>query len=395
MKLLTIILFLVTQIIYAQVPPDTDAMLFGDVKDAETGEHIPFVNVVVKGTTIGTSTDATGHYMFSDLPLGEITIVASALGYKTQSKTVVMQKNKSKELFFLMEVDAIMTEQVVISANRNEISRKDAPVIVSAITPKHLEAIESNSVADGLNFTPGLRVESNCQNCGFTQLRMNGLEGAYSQILVNSRPVFSGLAGVYGLEQIPAEMIERIEVVRGGGSAIFGGNAIAGTVNIITKDPINNTFQASVKGTALGIGTSKSNKIAYGKKLNFNGAIVSDNRKSGIFIFGLHDEQDPWDANNDGFTEKVKLINTSAGFQAYYKPSDLTRIAVEYHNLSEYRRGGDRLDYLPHEANIAEMIRHNNNSGGLTFETYTNKESMDKVTEINPNIQVERKNPKQ
>ena len=377
MKYITIIVLFISQIGFSQ---NTDAMLFGDVKDAETGEHIPFVNIVIEGTTIGTSTDATGHYMFSDLPLGEITIVASALGYKPQKKKIICQKNQSKEVFFILKVDAIMTEQVVVSASRNEISRKDAPVIVSAITPKHLEAIESNSVADGLNFTPGLRVESNCQNCGFTQLRMNGLEGAYSQILVNSRPVFSGLAGVYGLEQIPSEMIERIEVVRGGGSAIFGGNAIAGTVNIITKDPINNTFQASVKGTAIGLGTPKSNNIAYGKKVDFNGAIVSDNRKAGIFIFGLHNEQDPWDANNDGFTEKVKLINTSAGFQTYYKLTNLTRISAEYHNLTEYRRGGDRLNNLPHDANIAEMIRHNNNSGGLTFETYTNKKSMDKLS---------------
>ena len=155
---------------FSQTPPaGSDAMLFGDVKDAETGEHIPFANIVVKGTTIGTSTDATGHFMFTDLPEEEITIVASALGYKSQSKIITPKENKSQELYFVLKVDAIMTEQVVVSASRNEISRKDAPVIVSAITPKHLEAIESNSFADGLNFTPGLRVESNCQNCGFRQ----------------------------------------------------------------------------------------------------------------------------------------------------------------------------------------------------------------------------------
>jgi len=378
-KLFTSILLLSINIysFSQQAPVNSDAMLFGDVKDKETGEHIPFANIVVKGTTIGTSTDATGHYMFTDLPEKQITIVASALGYKTQSKIITPIKNKAQELFFILDVDAIMTEQVVVSANRNEISRKEAPVIVSALSSKHLEAIEANSVADGLNFTPGLRVESNCQNCGFTQLRMNGLEGAYSQILVNSRPVFSGLAGVYGLEQIPTEMVERIEVVRGGGSAIFGGNAIAGTVNIITKDPINNTFQASIKGDAIGVGY---NNVSYGKKVNFNGAIVSDNRKAGIFLFGSHDEQDPWDANGDGFSEIVKLKNTSTGFQAYYKPNDISRVSFEYHNLTESRRGGDRFSYLPHEANIAEVVDHNNNSGGITYETYTNRESMDKIS---------------
>lgn len=379
MKYLTLLLLALTATMaMGQLPPpDTDAMLFGDVKDQETGEHIPFVNIVVQGTTIGTSTDATGHYMFTDLPVGEITVVASALGYKTIRKTISTSKDQSKQIFFSMRVDAIMAEQVVVSADRNEISRKETPVIVSSITPKHLEAIESNSVADGLNYTPGLRVESNCQNCGFTQLRMNGLEGAYSQILVNSRPVFSGLAGVYGLEQIPTEMVERIEVVRGGGSAIFGGNAIAGTVNIITKDPINNTFQVSTKGSAIGIGGKGD--AAYSKKLSFNGALVSDNRKAGVFIFGQHKEQDAWDANDDGFSEIVKLENTSVGFQSYYKPNDISRFSLEYHNLSEYRRGGDQLNNLEHTAKIAEMVRHNNNSGGLTYEIFTNKADYDKL----------------
>ena len=91
--------------------------------------------------------------------------------------------------------------------------------------------------AQGLNFQPGVRVETNCQNCGFQQVRINGLDGPYTQILIDSRPIFSALSGVYGLEQIPANMIERVEVMRGGGSALFGSSAIAGTINIITRSP--------------------------------------------------------------------------------------------------------------------------------------------------------------
>ena len=86
------------------------------------------------------------------------------------------------------------------------------------------------NLAQGLNFQPGVRVETNCQNCGFQQVRINGLDGPYTQILIDSRPIFSALSGVYGLEQIPANMIERVEVMRGGGSALFGSSAIAGTI---------------------------------------------------------------------------------------------------------------------------------------------------------------------
>ena len=102
---------------------------------------------------------------------------------------------------------------------------------------KLFESTHATCLAQGLSFQPGVRVEDNCQNCGFTQVRINGLDGHYSQILMDSRPIFSALTGMYGLEQIPANMIERVEVVRRGGSALFGASAIGGTINIITKEP--------------------------------------------------------------------------------------------------------------------------------------------------------------
>ncbi|MBN2668984.1 MAG: TonB-dependent receptor [Bacteroidales bacterium] len=358
----------------------TDAMLFGDVKDAETGEHLPFVNIVIEGTNYGTSTDATGHYMFNNIPVGELHLVFSTIGYKTVKKTIDAKANSSQQLFVEMQADVIMTEQVVVSAYRNAVSRKEAPVIVSAITPKQMESIASQTVADGLNFTPGLRVENNCQNCGFTQLRMNGLEGAYSQILINSRPIFSTLAGVYGLEQIPVELVERIEVIRGGGSAIFGGNAIGGTVNIITKDPINNMFQISATTSLVGLGVKGSGKTASSRSLNFHGAVVSDNRKAGFFMFGSNLNRDPWDANNDSFSEMGQIKNANYGLQTYYKPGDYSRINLEYHYMEEHRRGGDKFDYLPQETNITEMVHYTNHSGGISYETFTDKTSFDKLS---------------
>ena len=107
---------------------------------------------------------------------------------------------------------------------------------------KLFESTNATNLAQGLIFQPGVRVENNCQNCGFNQVRINGLDGRYSQILIDSRPIMSALAGVYGLEQIPTNMIERVEVVRGGGSALFGSSAIAGVINIITKEPQRNSF---------------------------------------------------------------------------------------------------------------------------------------------------------
>ena len=167
------------------------------------------------------------------------------MGYTTQVKKVTVSKDFVVDMHFVMEEESIMTDEVVVSANRNETSRKVAPVVVNVMSNKLFEIVNSTDLAKSLNYQSGLRVENNCQNCGFPQVRINGLEGPYSQILINSRPVMSALSGVYGLEQIPTNMIERVEVVRGGGSALFGANAVGGTINIITKDPVRNSFQVA------------------------------------------------------------------------------------------------------------------------------------------------------
>ena len=112
---------------------------------------------------------------------------------------------------------------------------KVAPVVVNVMSNKLFEIVNSTDLAKSLNYQSGLRVENNCQNCGFPQVRINGLEGPYSQILINSRPVMSALSGVYGLEQIPTNMIERVEVVRGGGSALFGANAVGVPLTSLPK----------------------------------------------------------------------------------------------------------------------------------------------------------------
>ena len=157
----------------------------------------------------------------------------SAVGYKTVSRKVTLRKGKTLEENFEIEEDLIALDGVVVSANRSETTRRMAPTLVNVMDVKVFENTNSSTLSQGLNFQPGVRVENNCQNCGFQQVRINGLDGPYTQILIDSRPIFSALAGVYGLEQIPANMIERVEVMRGGGSALFGSSAIAGTINII------------------------------------------------------------------------------------------------------------------------------------------------------------------
>ena len=225
----------------------SDANIIGHVLDKKTKEHLPYITVALKGTTIGTVTDATGHYFLKNLPEGEFTVVMKTMGYKTIETPVMLKKGRTLEINFEVEEEALSLDGVVVSANRNETTRRMAPSLVNVLDSKMFETTHATSLADGLNFQPGVRVENNCQNCGFQQVRINGLEGPYTQILVDSRPIFSALTGVYGLEQIPANMIERVEIMRGGGSALFGSSAIAGTINIITKEPLRNSARLPIR----------------------------------------------------------------------------------------------------------------------------------------------------
>ncbi|MEN8121698.1 MAG: TonB-dependent receptor [Bacteroidota bacterium] len=367
-KILSIILLSIISLqISAQ---DNDAVIVGQV--ISDGEHLPFVNVIVKGTNIGTTTDVSGHYTLSNVPVGSVTVRAQSVGYKADEQTVEIEPDQTKEIKFQLKEDNIGLEQVVVTADRNEVDRSETPVIINVINTKLIESTGAVCAADGLNFQPGLRVENNCQNCGFTQLRMNGLDGNYSQILINSRPIFSALSGVYGLEHIPTTMIDRLEIVRGGGSALFGANAIAGTVNIITRDPLFNSYQLS--GNYSLIDNQSSDYL-----LNFNSSVVTEDRNSGIFLFGMYRNRQPYDANNDSFSEITKLKNLSGGFSAFYKPGHYSKISIDLHALNEFRRGGNKFDELPHITDITEQVIHNILGGGINYDI-TSKDYQKKLS---------------
>ena len=346
----------------------SDANIIGHVLDKKTGEHLSYITIALKGTTIGTVTDATGHYFLKNLPEGNFVLEASSVGYKTISRNVSLRKGKTLEENFELEEDAVALDGVVVSANRSVTKRRLAPTLVNVVDMKMFENTNSPTLSQGLNFQPGVRVETNCQNCGFQQVRINGLDGPYTQILIDSRPIFSALSGVYGLEQIPANMIERVEVMRGGGSALFGSSAIAGTINIITKEPLRNSGQLAHTLTSIGGSSSFDNNTSL------NASLVTDNHRAGLYVFGQNRHRDAYDHDGDGYSEMPKLKNQTVGFRSFLKTSTYSKLTFEYHHLQEFRRGGNLLNRPPHEADIAEQIQHSINGGGLKFDYFAPNE---------------------
>ena len=333
----------------------------GHVFDKTTKEAIAYASVAIEGTKIGTTTDEEGNFIFRRIAPGRYTIVVSCIGYKKEHHTVEVRKESVAHAHLELVPEATRLDEIVVSANRNETNRKEAPVVVNVLSEKQFEQNNAQDLVQSLGFQSGVRVEYNCQNCGFPQVRINGLEGPYTQLLIDSKPIMSALSGVYGLEQIPVNMVERIEVVKGGGSALFGANAIAGTVNIITKEPLSPSLSVGTDVQAIG-GTT------YSQNFNANGAILSKDRHFGASFYQTFRKRNPYDRDNDGFSEIGMLTNNSFGTKLFYNINSKNKIKIEYHTTNEKRRGGNNFDMQPHYADICEATEHLINALSLNYD---------------------------
>lgn len=340
---------------------------------------ILLANVKILNLKLQTKTDKNGLFQFdlSNVKEDILIINIAAIGYKTLNDTILinqienLKSNKIIEKNYELQQIYLQTGDVVVSANRSEIPIYETPIIVNSISKKTFEISQSNNIAEGISFSPGLRIENNCQNCGFTQVRMNGLDGPYSQILINSRPMYSALMGVYGLEMLPTSIIDKIEITRGGGSALFGASAIAGTINIITKDPVENTFETSFQRSFID-NTTPENIV------NFNGSIISEDKEQGFIFYGSHRDRKPFDVNKDSYSELTKINNNVFGFDAFYNFDDLNRLTLNSYYINEERRGGNDFEVLPHQADIAEYLKHNILGYSVSFNHY-NKDLTQKL----------------
>lgn len=358
---------------------NTDANIFGDVQS--DGEHIPFAGIFVEGTDLGTATDGTGHYMLINLPEGKQVVVAKVLGYETQKKTVEVIAGKTLELNFDLKQEVMSVNEVVVTGTKTFKRSTETPIIVNVLDRKNLDAVQACNISEGLKFQPGLRVETDCQTCNYTQLRMNGLGGGYSQILINGRPVFSPLIGLYGLEQFPANMIDRIEIVRGGGSALYGSSAIGGTVNVITQIPQSSSYSASYTSQVIN-GSATDNVLSAGVNM------VTKNRKAGIALFVNNRQRDWYDhpgvtlnpdgsetIEKDNYSELPKIQNNSFGGNLFFRPTHNQKIELNFTSLYEYRYGGEMVDKPAHLAQQSEERVSNIFMGGLDYQINFNDEN--------------------
>ena len=329
-------------------------------KITSDGVEVPFANIIIKDSEVGVSSNKDGFYRFEKLKKGYHQIIISSLGM-IKKKLDIDIKVGLNVIDIDLNTSVYNLDQVVVTGTKTFKRRTQSPVIVNVIDSRQLENVQACSLAEGLKFQPGLRVETDCQTCNYTQLRMNGLTGGYSQILINGRAIFSPLTGLYGMEQIPTNMIDRIEVVRGGGSSLYGSSAIGGIVNVITKIPTSNNYSLGYDFSIINGDTQ--DKVIYG-----NATVISDNKNSGATFFVNNRNRGLYDHNGDNFSELPSLKDNTFGATLFLLPSKNQKIEANLGSIHEYRYGGEMIDRVPHFSMQSEERVHDVLLGNLDYQ---------------------------
>lgn len=326
---------------------------------------LEYANVFLEDSNKGSTTNHKGEFSLHGILPGTYTLTASFVGYKTEKKQIKITDKSIDISFDLLEDNEL--DEVVVTGTRTPKRKTNSPVIVNLINSKTLEQVAATDLSQGLRFQPGLRVETDCQTCNYTQIRMNGLQGGYSQILINGRPIFSPLTGLYGLEQIPVNMIERIEVVRGGVSALYGSSAIGGTINIITKIPKSNNYSVNYNYESI-------NAKATQNVITGNATVVNDDFNAGANFFVSHRNRTAYDANGDNFSELPELKGNSFGMNGFYLPTANSKLELSLSSLYEYRYGGEIVDQPAFLAQQSEERDHHILMASLDYQINFNND---------------------
>jgi outer membrane receptor for ferrienterochelin and colicins len=292
---------------------------------------LQLATVLLVGTTSSTTTDSLGVYLLQNVKADTIQVQVSCVGFKKIIKSIIIKEGEEAVLNFDLSNNTNIISEVVVTGTLKEVSKLESPVPVEVFKPTYFKKNPTPTIFEALQNVNGVRPQLNCNVCNTGDIHINGLEGPYTMVLIDGMPIVSSLSTVYGLSGIPNSLVERIEVVKGPASSLYGSEAVGGLINIITKKPQNAPLlSADIFATSWQeLNTDLGYKFKVGKK-----AIVL----SGLNYFNF---QNKVDNNNDNFTD-MTLQNRMSIFQKWNfnrKQSRIFSLAGRY--MYEDRWGGD------------------------------------------------------
>tara|TARA_B100000963_G_scaffold74666_1_gene62756 strand:- start:3961 stop:6132 length:2172 start_codon:yes stop_codon:yes gene_type:complete len=318
-KIIYIICFLILQFqLYSQ-------SLSGTIK---SDLPIPFASISVKGQSIGTASNADGFFKINDIKEGSYEFIFSAIGFKKLKKNISIQTGKNT-LDIILEPLLYDIEQVVVTGTMKETFLNSTPVKMDIITQKFLKKIATNNVMEVIEHINGVQKQINCGVCGTNDIHINGMEGPYTLVLINGMPIMSSLSTVYGLNGIATSLIKQIEIIKGPSSTLYGTEAVAGVINILTKDPmdVSNLELESFITSHL----EKNIDFAYAPKM----------KKVNLLLSGNYFKMDNFlDYNKDNFTDIPLSERLSLFKQWNFKRKTRKNLLLSAKYYHEDRSGG-------------------------------------------------------
>jgi len=313
--------------------------LSGQVLDAASGQPVAGANLQVEGSRSGTTTDLEGRFRLETGGGEALRLVISHLGYRPVGLDVD-DADAAVPLRVELAPTAFELSPLVVTGTRTPRFVQDAPLRTEVITAADLERRMAGNLYEALEASPGVRVEEQCQACNFSQVRLNGLDGDHAQVLLDGLPLYSGLASVYGLQQLTTEQVDRIEVVRGAGSALYGSSAVAGAINIVSKRPCDNAVDVEVAGGSYGEPRFKASAEPVQGARALTLSVLSE-RQDAVDRMRDGEGRDAVDGG-DGVSDRVQSNLRSLGASLHraglLAPGD--ELALRVRLLDESRKGG-------------------------------------------------------
>lgn len=327
------------------------------VQDEHHQEALGGVNVRVAGLTIGGATGSDGRVTVSGIPSGQQTIVFSFIGFESVERTFTFPLADPERVYIiLMEESHSELEEISVSATRSSRTIADQAVRVETIAGEEIDekiSMEPANISMLLNESPGITVQQTSAVSGGASIRIQGLDGRYTQMLKDGFPLYGGFSGGLSLLQVPPLDLQQVEVIKGPASTLYGADAIAGLINLVSKSP---TEVAELSLLA---------NVTTAGGYDLGGFYRARNENIGVTMLASGNIQQAYDPDDDQFSNLPQSRRLTLGPKLYYYPTEQTTLSAGVSGTVEDRRGGD-IDVIKYGQNAERSFLEQNLSTRLT-----------------------------
>ena len=337
------------------------------IKNERSNEVLIGVTIFIKGTQGGTISDTSGLAELKNIPDGNQIIVFKSLGFSTIEKSFSFPQNIPIEILLAPQAEEL-DDVKVVSTTRSSRNIMNIPTRIETITAGELDekaSMQPGNIKMLLTESTGIQTQQTSQVSGSASIRIQGLDGKYTQLLQDGFPLYSGFASGLSILQVPPLNLKRVEVIKGSSSTLYGGGAIAGLINLITKVPTEKrelSFLANVNQT---------------QALDVSGFYAERYKKTGVTIYAASNFQKAFDVNKDGFSDIPKFSRYTVNPTFFYYPNDKTTFSFGINAGFEKRVGGD-MQVINNSADATHSFFEKNNSNRYSTQAkfekvFTNK----------------------